>query len=247
MSEPIIVHGSGPILRIQLNRPDDLNRIDSATMLAMNTTLDQADQDENVRVIVIAGDAKSFCAGGRIDGHPGGRIDQQLAFGQAFCDLQRRMGQTRAPIIACVEGPCVAGGMSILAACDLAIASEHAEFAFPEANYGLFPILAMAVEHNVLPQKVAFDLFYSGRRISAQEARQYHLVNDVVPTTQLEAAIERRVEQLIAKGPVGLALGRKGYYAMAPMTPGARLDYAQTLLVSLLNSPASGLVPDGHG
>lgn len=238
MSHSVIERRDGAALFIHIHRPDDANRIDSECMDAMHAALDAADRDASVRVIVVAGNAEHFCSGGRIDGHPDGTVLQQLDFGRAFCELQRRLGQTRAPTLAAVRGHCTAGGMSILAACDLAVVSSSAEFAFPEIDHGLFPMLAMAVAHGGMASKVLFDLFYSGRRFSASEAQRFQLVNDVVAPEAFEQAVRERVEMLASKRASAIALGRKAYYAMTAMQPSARLDYAQTMLTALIGASA---------
>ncbi len=239
---PILMHRRGPALVLAINRPDDRNRIDSAAMAALTAGLDAADADPTVRAIVITGSRAFFCSGGRIDGHPNGSVPQQLAFAQSFCTLRQRMARTLAPIVAAVEGPCIAGGMAVLAACDLAIAADDVPFSFPEINFGLFPLLAMAAVHPILPSKTAFELFYTGRDISAAEARDLHVVNRIVPPAAFWPAVDALVEELAAKDPTALAIGRKAYNAMAPMPPAAQLDYAQTALATLL-AASSGAVP----
>jgi enoyl-CoA hydratase/carnithine racemase len=243
MSDIVLASRDGGALVLTINRPDDLNRIDGATMRRINALLDEADRDASVRVIVVTGEGEYFCAGGRIDGHPGGTVREQLAFAQAFCSLQERMGRTNAPIVAAVSGHCTAGGMSLLAACDLAIAADDVEFAYPEINFGLFPMLAMAVAHSQMPAKKFFDICYSGRRFSAAEAVSLGLVNRAVPRAALSQAVAASVEMLTAKSSVALALGRKAYYAMSAMTPAARLDYAQVMLTTMLNGGAEGAIP----
>jgi enoyl-CoA hydratase/carnithine racemase len=242
MSETLLSRRDGAALVLSINRVSDQNRIDSTVMQAMNLALDAADKDHSIRVIVITGTGEYFCAGGRIDGHPNGTIHQQLGFTQAFCDLQERMGRSRCPIVAAVQGHCTAGGMSLLAASDFGIAADDVQFSYPEIDFGLFPMLAMAVTHHILPPKRAFDFFYSGRRFSAAEALANSLINRAVPRAQFPSAITETIAMLEKKDPLALALGRKAYYAMAQMAPGARLDYAQTMLTTMLSS-GSGAVP----
>jgi enoyl-CoA hydratase/carnithine racemase len=246
MSDIVLARRDGGALILTVNRPDDSNRIDGATMRRLNALLDEADTDASVRVIVVTGQGEYFCAGGRIDGHPGGTVREQLAFAQAFCSLQERMGRTHAPIVAAVSGHCTAGGMSLLAACDLAIAAGDVEFAYPEINFGLFPMLAMAVAHSQLPAKKFFDICYSGRRFPASEAESLGLINRAVPRAELWQAVGQTVEMLSGKADLPLALGRKAYYAMAAMTPAARLDYAQVMLTTMLNGRADGAVPQSR-
>lgn len=243
MTSPVLNRRDGASLILTINRPDDMNRIDRSAMQGLNAAFDEADADPRIRVIVLTGSASSFCAGGRIDGHPGGTVSQQLGFTQAFCSLQERMGRTRAPIMGAIEGNCTAGGMSLLAACDLAVAADDIQFSYPEINYGLFPVLAMAVAIPVMSSKKSLELFYSGRSFGAQEALQLELVNRVVPRAELWTAVGEYVDMLSSKNAYALGLGRKGFYAMQGMSPAARLDYAQTLLTTMINSPEAGAVP----
>ena len=243
MESPVLKRREASALVLTLNRPEDLNRIDSATMLTLAEAFDEAESDPQVRSVVLAGSTESFCAGGRIDGHPGGAVSRQLAYGQAFCALQERMGRSRLPIIAALEGNCVAGGMSLLAACDLAVVAEGVHFAYPEINYGLFPVLAMGVAIPLMDSKVALELFYTGRSFSASEALRLNLVNRVVSAQQVWSAVMEYVDMVANRSPFALALGRKGFYAMQGMSPAARLDYAQTLLTTMINSSEAGAIP----
>lgn len=240
MTSPVLTQHRGAALVLAIHRPEDANRIDAAAMTALNAQLDEADADHDVRVVVITGSRQFFCSGGRIDGHPGGSVEQQLKFAQAFCALQARMASARVPIVAAVEGPCTAGGMSVLAACDLAIAADDVHFSFPEINFGLFPVLAMGVAHPLIPPKRALELFFTGRDMPAGEALALNLVNRLVPHAQFWQAVDETVALLAAKSATALNLGRKAYYAMAPMGPGARLDYAQTALTTMLAAAGNG-------
>jgi enoyl-CoA hydratase/carnithine racemase len=243
MSDTLIESRRGAALYLQINRPFDGNRIDSECMTAMTAAFDAADSDPEVKVIVVTGNSTNFCSGGRIDGHPHGTVSQQLGFGRAFCELQRRMGQARAALIAAVNGHCTAGGMSILAACDMAVATSTVEFGFPEMEHGLFPMLAMAVAHAQMPAKLAFDMFYSGRRLTPQEAKALNLVNDIAQPEDFEEALQRRINLLASLNPESVAIGRCAYHAMSQMTPGARLDYAQSLLPAMLSASGSNGPP----
>ncbi len=244
MSLPVLKSRRGPALVLSINRPEDANRIDSAAMTALCDYLAEADADPTVRVVVVTGSRDHFCSGGRIDGHPGGTVEQQLTFARAFCALQSRFAQSRVPVVAAVEGPCTAGGMSILAACDLAIAADDVHFSFPEINFGLFPVLAMGVAIPLIPPKRALELFFTGRDLGPVEALELNLINRAVPHARFWAEVDALVEQLAGKSPTALNLGRKAYYAMVPMPPAARLDHAQTALTTMLAAAGgSGAVP----
>ena len=111
----------------EINRPGDQNRIDMATMDAMIAGIGEIDRDASVRSLVITGRGDYFCAGGRIGGYPVGSVQDQLDYARSFTVMTERLGRSRVPIVAAVNGYCLAGGMSLLEACDLAIAADEAK------------------------------------------------------------------------------------------------------------------------
>lgn len=236
MSPTLEVRREGATVILEINRPDDQNRIDMATMDAMIAQVAEVDRDSSVRALVLTGRGEYFCAGGRIGGYPVGGVQDQLDYARSFTVLQERLGRARVPVVAAVNGYCLAGGMSLLEAADLAIAVDTAEFAYPEIENGLFPMLAMAVARRNLPPKVALDLFYSGRRMGVEEALRLNLINAAVPDDRLWSAVRERVAALEARSMGAMMVGRQAFYAMANMTTTAALEYAQTALVASLRA-----------
>jgi enoyl-CoA hydratase/carnithine racemase len=236
MPDTLQVRQEGATAILEINRPDDNNRIDMPTMDAMIAEVGRIDRDHRVRTIVITGRGEYFCAGGRIGGYPAGKLHDQLDYARSFTVLQERLGRCRVPILAAVNGHCLAGGNSLLEACDLAIAVESAEFAYPEIEGGLFPMLAMAVARRGLPPKVAFDLYYSGRRISAERALQLNLINAAVPQAQFWDAVHARVGELERRSGNAMMVGRQAFYAMGGMTTTAALEHAQAALIVSLRA-----------
>jgi len=236
MSDTLQVRRDGATVVLTIDRIADQNRIDMATMDAMITQIGAIDRDLSVRTLVITGNGEYFCAGGRIGGYPVGGVQEQLDYARSFTVMTERLGRSRVPIVAAVNGYCLAGGMSLLDACDLAITADTAEFAYPEITNGLFPMLAMAVARRGLPPKVAFDLFYSGRRMTAEEALGLNLVNAIVPAAGLWDAVRQRVAALEARSGNAMMVGRQAFYAMGNMTTTSALEYAQAALVVSLRA-----------
>jgi enoyl-CoA hydratase/carnithine racemase len=243
----VLIGRDDAVLTITLNRPRDNNRINRRVMAAMTAALESVDHDKSIRVIVLTGNGDYFCGGGRPDGHPHGTLDQRSAYALAHVQLHEAMARTSVPIVARVAGHCVAGGMSLLSSCDLAVAADHVEFGYPEVNYGQFPALALAVAIPMFPPKEAFDLLYSGERFGAERARALYLVNKVVPRDQVDGTLASMIAMLKSKNQVSVGLGRRAYYAMQPMTPASRLEYAQTFLMTLLSAQGTGQVPPPTG
>jgi enoyl-CoA hydratase/carnithine racemase len=241
--EPVLTDIRDGVLTVTINRPDDNNRMDRRTMAAIVGAVEKAATDASIRVLVITGAGSYFCGGGRPDGHPHGTLEQRSAYALAFVQMQEAFARANVPIVARVGGHCVAGGMSLLSFCDLAVAADDVEFGYPEVNYGQFPALALAVAIPMLPPKEAFDILYSGDRFGADRARELKLVNRVVARTELDAAIAAYATMLTSKNRISVGLGRRAYYAMVPMTPSSRLEYAQTFLMTLLAAEGTGQVP----
>jgi enoyl-CoA hydratase/carnithine racemase len=223
----------GHAIVLEINRPEDDNRIDMDTMLALTTEL-KASSSTDAKVVVITGAGEKFCCGGRIGGFPEGKVYDQLTYARAFTELMEAISRSSLPVIAALNGDCLAGGMSVLECCDLAIASDKTSFGYPEVNNGLFPMLAIAVVRNSLPQKLAFDMFYTGRKLDAQTALDLRLVNEVVPRDKLDAAVDAWVELLSSKSASSLMVGRQAWGAMDGMTRSQALEYAQSALVTML-------------
>jgi enoyl-CoA hydratase/carnithine racemase len=230
------VRREGSAVVFEINRPDDDNRIDMATMDAMIEEVGRIDRDGTVRALVITGRGDFFCAGGRIGGYPAGTVQVQLDYARSFTVLQERLGRLRVPVVAAVNGYCLAGGMSLLESADLAIAVDAAQFGYPEIESGLFPMLAMAVARRGLPPKVAFELYYTARRMDAQEALRRDLVNEVVPAAGLWDAVRKRLAALEARSGAAMMVGRQAFYAMGGMTTTAALEYAHAALIVSLKA-----------
>jgi enoyl-CoA hydratase/carnithine racemase len=209
---------------IAIRRPDDDNRTNGAVMRAIATALDDSDADPAVRVVALTGDRQYFSHGGRIDGYAENDVQQQLEFGRAFTVMHARMAASTKPLIAVVEGHCISGGMSLLDACDLAVAAEDVRFGFAEIEAGIFPFLAMASFYGRMPPKRTFDWFYSGRLFSAQEALEAGLINRVVPPDQVWDEARLMARELSNRSGPALAIGRQTYYGMANMSPAGRLN-----------------------
>lgn len=233
-TQDVLIERRGAALVARINRPEDLNRINQSAMTALAGAIATSNADPEIRAVVFTGDAEAFCSGGRIDGHPAGAVSLQLEFGQAFADLQRATALSHKPVIAAVEGQCIAGGTSILAACDMAIASDDVVFSYPEINFGLFPVLAMGIAMPLLPRKIALEMFLTGRDFDTGEALRLGLINKAVPRATLWNEVDRLVEELAGKSPVATKHGRLAYYAMTGMGAEARMDHAKSALIAML-------------
>jgi len=207
MSGPVLlIEDIGPIRRLTLNRPDKLNALDSALVAALSDALGQAAEDAGVRVIVITGAGRSFCAG--YD------LSEESSSESALDGLTKSLNRLLEifdhprPIIAQVHGHCLAGGCDLMMMCDLAVASDDALFGQPEIRFG------STVVAQVMPWLIgarrAKELIMTGHdRLEASEAQRIGLVNRVVPREDLEVETMRLAGELAVVDPVAMTLTKR--------------------------------------
>jgi enoyl-CoA hydratase len=193
---------------IQLNRPKELNALNLQLMTELKETLKILDDDDNVRVIILTGNEKSFAAGADIKQMAGKTAIDMLNVDQF--STWDQIKKTKKPLIAAVSGFALGGGCELAMTCDMIIASESAKFGQPEIKIGVMPgaggtqRLARAIG-----KAKAMEMVLTGNFISAEEALHYGLVNKVVPTEMyLEAALEL-AEQIAQMSPVAAKLAKE--------------------------------------
>ena len=211
MSEVVHASRQDGRLVLTIDRPERRNALNAEVIHALQQALDRARADDTIRAVVLTGAGdEAFCAGADLGG-------DAFAFDyatptNAYADLLRTARTLNVPLIARVNGACMAGGMGLIAMCDLAIAARHAIFGLPEAKVGVFPMQVLAVLQAQLPQRCLAQLCLTGDSIDAARAREIGLVNEVAD--DLEAALERLLSRLLANSPTAL---RRGTYAMKAM------------------------------
>jgi len=203
----LLVCDRGPVRRITINRPDKLNALDRATIGELHSAFDQAAQDTAVRVVVITGAGeKAFIAGADISELATVTALQALEFSRHGQALMTRIERLRKPVIACIQGFALGGGLELAMACHLRVASEKARVGQPEINLGVIPgfggtqrLLRLA------GRAAALELCLAGTQIDAARALALGIVNRVVAPVRLEAQIDALADQLAASAPHALA------------------------------------------
>lgn len=235
-SEPmVLVDRVGGVLRLTLNRPAQFNALSAAMMAALMRELDAAAGDASVRVVVIAAAGKAFCAGHDLKQMAGGSLAD---YQQLFADCSRLMLGIQSlpqPVIARVQGIATAAGCQLVAACDLAVAVDAARFAVSGINVGLFcSTPGVALSRN-LGRKQAFEMLVTGEFISAQEARERGLVNQVSSLEGIDAAVERLAAAIVAKPAEAIAMGKALFYKQLEMGVAAAYQLAgQTMACNMV-------------
>jgi enoyl-CoA hydratase len=193
---------------VRINRPKQLNALNGQTMDELTTACAEFDADMDIGCVVIAGNERAFGAGADIsemaDATVAGMLDNP------FVDYWDRLRDVRKPIVAAVSGYCLGGGCELALACDMIVASETALFGQPEVKIGVLPgaggtqRLARAVG-----KAIAMEMILNDRRLDAQEAHRWGLVNWVVPVEDyLDKAVDL-ANQIAAQAPLAVRLGKE--------------------------------------
>ena len=170
------------IARITLNRPEKRNALNDAVIGALKDALRQADQDESVRAVILAGAGADFCSGAdlaALQKISNASVAANLEDARSLMELFMLIRQVRIPVIAAVKGRALAGGCGLATACDIILASRSARFGYPEVKLGFIPAMVMAMLRRSVSEKRAFELVTLGAEFSAEEATGFGLVNHV--------------------------------------------------------------------
>jgi enoyl-CoA hydratase/carnithine racemase len=220
----------------RIDRPEFRNKINEVAINELRAGLDQAQRDGS-RVIVITGTGPDFCTGGSTDGYPDAFVvEDHLAYSRAFVDLLVEMGKCAVPIVARINGNCLAGGTQVLNRCDLAVSVDSARFGLPELDRGLFPMMALATGIDLFPPKLLFELIYLGRTLSAQEALDLRIVNRICAEAALDSEIDDIVDKLASRSAASMRFGRQAYYTLMRGQTEARLEQARMELIASAGS-----------
>ena len=173
MSDRVLVQVAGGVLTATLNRADKRNAIDTAMIEALLAALERADLDANVRVVAVRGAGRDFCAGMDLNellASADHTLEQNRHAALHFAQVFLRMRRLPKPIVALVQGRVLAGGCGLATACDVVLATESAQFGYPEVQRGFVPAIVMTMLRRAVGEKIAFDLATTGRLLDGTEA-----------------------------------------------------------------------------
>ena len=203
------------VARFTINREAQRNAISMEAITLFLKYLDEAENDESVRVVLITGSGeKAFCSGADLGGAVDGKIQDGF---KSYAELMTRLASYPKPVVARINGACMAGGMGLMLACDIVIAADHAKFGTPEVNVGLWPMMIGALIYRNVLRKKAMEMILLGERLSAEQALNMGLITRVVQVEKLDEEVAKIVENLSAKSPIGMRIGKKAFYAMDDM------------------------------
>jgi methylglutaconyl-CoA hydratase len=209
---PILYSVDGAVARITLNRPEKRNALNDAVIAGIKQGLQKASEGEEVRVVVISGAGKDFCSGADLSALQkiaGASVAENSEDARSLLELFSSIRQLPIPVIAAVTGRALAGGCGLASACDLVLASASARFGYPEVRIGFVPAMVMAILRRNVSEKRAFELITRGEEISAEQAKEIGLINQVFSdesfATNVDAYVKRFEE--LSKQAIALTKG----------------------------------------
>jgi len=215
MSGVLLSSADAGILTLTLNRPAKRNALSTELVAALTSAVRDAELDAAVRVVLLRGSGRDFCAGAdlvellaSVDRPPPENEAEALRLGELFL----RLRALPKPVVAVVQGNALAGGCGLASACDLVLARADARFGYPEIQRGFVPAMVLTLLRRAVGEKLAFDLAATGRLLSADEACAAGLVSRVLPVEAFEAEVASLAGSLAGAGATALALTKKLLY-----------------------------------
>ncbi len=203
------VERRGAVLWLTIQREERRNAMNHAVLAGMGDAIDAAQSDRELRAIVITGAGhKAFCAGADLQNAQAFTTDYSDPTGH-LARLLRRARASHLPLVARVNGACMAGGMGLLAMCDLAVAAKHATFGLPEVKVGVFPAQVLTVLQHLVPRRQLAELCITGESIGSEQALSIGLVNHV--DEDLDGKLDWLLQRILDKSPAAI---RRGLYTM---------------------------------
>ena len=235
----------GAVLTIELANPP-AHSLSTVVIDRLHRALEEARADKSVNVVVLASSGKIFCAGHDLkemkahrNDADGGRVFYEELF-RRCSEMMKAIVRLPKPVIAKVDGIATAAGCQLVASCDLAIASEDAKFCTPGVNLGGFCSTPMVALSRNVSRKHAMEMLLTGEMIDASAAREFGLVNRVVPRDYLDQVVEKYAGMIASKSPVAIARGKRAFYEQADMRLSEAYDHANAVMVDGFMTRDSG-------
>lgn len=208
-TEEVIVTRKDAALWLTINREERRNAMSHGVLASLAREILAAQSDRTVRAIVLTGaGSKAFCAGADLQAAQAFTTDYSNPHGH-LAQLLRVARASTVPLIARVNGACLAGGMGLLSMCDMAVASSHAIFGLPEVKVGVFPAQVLTVLQHLIPRRVLVEMCITGEPITSSQALTLGLVNHV--DDDVDAKLDWLLERLFSKSPAAI---RRGLYTL---------------------------------
>lgn len=200
------------VLRAALNRPEVHNAMSPEMIDALTAVFRSLPGREDVRVVVLTGEGRSFCAGADLAFMRAASdysFEQNVADGEAIFDLMQAVDDCPKPVIGRINGAAIGGGVGLVSCCDIVIASDRVRFGLSEVRLGILPAVISPFVLAKIGEANGRELFLTGERFDAYHAQRIGLVQHVVPHEQLDERVDERVEQLLQAAPGAQAAAKE--------------------------------------
>jgi methylglutaconyl-CoA hydratase len=208
MPDVLKVTRSGPLATVTMNRPDSHNALNTDLIEELTRCFEELAEDQETRVVVLAGEGRSFCAGADI-GYMRETADysyeENLEDARRLAMMYWTIDECPRPVVAKIQGAAMGGGAGLAAVADVAVADAEARFAFSEVRLGIAPATIASFVTRKIGASHARSLFVTGERFGAERAREIGLVHEIVSRNELDAAVDKKVDELLQGGPVAQA------------------------------------------
>jgi enoyl-CoA hydratase/carnithine racemase len=229
-TDAVLARTDGPAARITLNRPAKRNALSLELMQDLLATLRRLGEDPDVRAIVIDSAGPAFSAGHDLTEMVGRDVPFYQRLFDVCSELMETIHRVPQPVIAKVEGMATAAGCQLVAACDLVVAADGARFATPGVKIGLFCSTPMVPLSRAIGRKRALEMLVTGQPITADTARDWGLVNRVVPTEALDDEVNTIVDAIVASSPLTVGLGKEAFYAQIELDEHRAYDLTKAVM-----------------
>ncbi len=237
MSDDLLYEVKDRVAFLTINREERRNAISQEMILSFLDRLADVDQNEEIGAICLTGAGeKAFCSGADLGVTLAGQGEERLSGPRNYARLLKEMAKCGKPLVARVNGPCLAGGIGLMLSCDIVIARNDTFFCTPEVNVGIFPMMVGALLYRNLPRKRAVDMVLTGRKIPAPEAERIGMITRAVEPDQLDNDVRNTLNILTSKSPIGTRIGKEAFRVMSDMPFEEAVDYLCEALGNIIST-----------
>lgn len=212
----------GRVGRVTFNRPEVHNAFNATLIKEMSHLFAEIEKDRDIRVVVLTGEGKSFCAGADLNWMrevTEQTFEENLAESNTLADLLYQVYTFRRPVVGRINGAAIGGGTGFVAVCDIAVASRAARFSFSEVKIGVVPACIGPYVIKKMGEGKARELFITGERMDAERAWEIGLVNKVAAPDQLDTEVDSLINSILTSGPEAVAMAKRLVSEVPSMTP----------------------------
>ena len=228
----LLRHNARDIAWLTLNRPKAYNALSGDLMSELISSLNSIANERNIKVVVIKGAGKGFCAGHDLQEM---KVNNNETFLENFfaqcCVLMQAIVNLPQPVIAQVHGTAAAAGCQLVASCDLAFADDNATFATPGVNIGLFCSTPMVAVSRKINRKKMMEMLLLGDKIDSRTAVEHGLINRSVPGKLLNEAVSQVANKIASKSPLTLKIGKEAFYKQLEMPLSEAYEYTSKVMI----------------